>query len=202
MAKNQYHHGDLAETLVKATRDLLRSKPPTSISLREVAKIAGVSHGAPAHHFGGKAGLFTAVAIAGHHSLATALEDCLVGVSGAEKRLFETGKAYIQFAVEQPAYFSIMFQTELLNAEDGAYTTARAKPKSVLRQCIKDSASAERLDERQLNGVLVALWSQVHGFAQLWLTGNLGDPNDTALLQQLSLDMLGSLSVAPHINCE
>src|SRR6266536_5182875 len=74
MAKRAYHHGDLRRALLVAAVEVIEESGPAALSLRDLARRAGVSHAAPQHHFGDKAGLLTAVAAEGYRRLATALE--------------------------------------------------------------------------------------------------------------------------------
>ena len=116
--KHKYHHGDLANSLVTATVSLLQTRGVAQLSLREVARAAGVSHGAPAHHFGDKAGLLTAVAIQGYRLLAAQLmESQTLPGRTREQRLLDAGFAYIQFALSQTAYFTVMFQPALTRGD-------------------------------------------------------------------------------------
>ena len=191
--KHKYHHGDLADALVDATLTLLARKGPALLSLREVARVAGVSHGAPAHHFGDKAGLLTAVALQGHQLLAERLSESQVQNQSSEARLQAAGEAYIRFAVTKPAHFSIMFQPDLINPDDPAYRAAGAASFRVLESCVRALLSPSHGDDGSINATVVALWSQVHGFASLWLAGNFGDPDDLDLLETLIEDTLTSL---------
>ncbi len=192
--KKSYHHGDLAGALVEATLSLLAVKGPALLSLREVARVAGVSHGAPAHHFGDKAGLLTAVATEGHKLLAVALTESQLGNQTEVQRLLAAGDAYIRFAASHPAHFSIMFQSDLINRQNADYIAASAVAKGVLEQSVRALAGDKAIDDRKLNATVIALWSQVHGFAKLWLAGNFGDPGDMALLDELLADMLTSIT--------
>lgn len=65
METSSYHHGDLRRAIIDAALDVIREFSPAAVSLRDLARRAGVSHAAPAHHFGDKAGLLTAVAVQG-----------------------------------------------------------------------------------------------------------------------------------------
>ena len=193
--KQKYHHGDLAESLVRATISLLNEKGPAGISLREVARRAGVSHGAPAHHFGDKAGLLTAVAIDGHRLLGQALEASLTEGEQAFERLLAAGAAYIRFAVTHSAFFSIMFQSELLNSKDVEYRVALQAARSVLERCVSELAGDKEIDAEQMEFTTMALWSQVHGFSSLWLAGNFGDAKNLEALDAMIERMLRSLRV-------
>jgi AcrR family transcriptional regulator len=188
--KRKYHHGDLAVSLIQAAVLLLREKGPASLSLREVARVAGVSHGAPAHHFGGKTGLLTAVATEGHDLLAAALRKSQAEKKTPMSRLAAAGKAYVKFAISQPAYFSIMFQFELIDCDEPEFIKASFLPKQILEKCVRELECNISADERQIQSMVISRWSQVHGFATLWLMGNFGNPDDTALLELLLSDMM------------
>ncbi len=170
---------------------LLNIKGPALLSLREVARVAGVSHSALAHHFGDKAGLLTAVAVAGHKLLTLQLNTSQSSQQDTGQRLAATGEAYIRFAVMHPAHFSIMFQSDLINLQHPDYVAACGTSRAVLEQCVLDLADGAHAGDHEINATVVALWSQVHGFADLWLAGNFGDPTDMSLLQNLLDDLLG-----------
>lgn len=190
--KDTYHHGDLASTLIRATIGLLAAKGPESISLREVARIAGVSHGAPAHHFGGKSGLLLAVAIDGHQLLAESLEQAIKRKRTPITQLTAAGEAYILFAIAHPGHFSIMFQSEHIDRTSRDYQKAIARTKGCLQLCVASLPNTPN-QEAKRNAIVTALWSQVHGFSTLWMAGNFGDPTDKKLLAKLLPEMLSSI---------
>ena len=127
--------------------------------------------------------------------LATMLNNSQENLTGAEARLLASGEAYVRFAVQQPGYFSIMFQTDLINPQDPEYVAARSISRDVLEQSVRDLMTQNDVSEQKINATVIALWSQVHGFASLWLAGNFGDPDDAALLDSLLVDMLHSLKL-------
>ncbi|WP_091348368.1 TetR/AcrR family transcriptional regulator [Micromonospora rhizosphaerae] len=158
-----YHHGDLRRALLGAAVEAIGESGPTALSLRDLARRAGVSHAAPAHHFGDKAGLLTALAVEGFDLLADAL-----GRAGDD--LLEIGVAYVRFAVDHQAHFEVMFRPELYRADDPQVVAARTRAGEALRGGLSalPARSAAEPDRDAL-----AAWSIVHGFATLWLAGAL-----------------------------
>lgn len=198
----QYHHGDLAETLISTTVQLLQEKGAGNLSLREVARIAGVSHGAPAHHFTDKTGLLTAVAIQGQERLAEKLEQSQVGIKNPIERLITAGEAYVRFALSHPGHFDVMFQKEMITAEDPDFKLASAKARQVLETAIRDLALLQAKNNQpsahRIEATLAALWSQVHGFSLLWQSGNFGNPDDQEHLTKLLREVL--TGIAPRLD--
>jgi AcrR family transcriptional regulator len=197
--KTKYHHGDLANSLVAATVSLLETRGLAQLSLREVAREAGVSHAAPAHHFGDKSGLLTAVAIEGYKLLEEALLASQTPEGRSpEQRLLDAGYAYIQFALSRTAYFEVMFRPALTNSEDPEYISSSQAARNILEVCVRDllleQHPLKKYPEQQIQAIVIALWSQVHGFANLWLAGNLGDITDTVRRDMVVLEVLSSLT--------
>ncbi|GLY67184.1 TetR/AcrR family transcriptional regulator [Amycolatopsis taiwanensis] len=155
-----YHHGDLRRTLLATAVEVIAESGPATLSLRELARRAGVSHAAPAHHFGDKAGLLTALATQGFDLLAEEL-------AAAGPDLHETGVAYIRFAIGHRAHFEVMFRPELYHADDPEVTAARARATAILAE----RAAAVVGDTADSRAARLAAWSIAHGFAALWLGG-------------------------------
>lgn len=160
-SRRPYHHGDLRRAILAAALDVIAADGPSSLSLRDLARRAGVSHAAPAHHFKDRTGLLTAIAAEGFGLLATALREAA--------DLKEAGVRYVRFAREHPAHFQVMFAPELLRADDLELTTGRALAGDALREAVS-GVHPEGVDPR-LAGV--AAWSLAHGFATLLLGRNL-----------------------------
>ncbi|WP_190813331.1 TetR/AcrR family transcriptional regulator [Saccharopolyspora pogona] len=172
MSKIGYHHGDLRRTIVAAAIEAIGDSGLDGWSLRELARRAGVSHAAPAHHFGDKSGVLTAIAVEGFTLLADALE-------AAEPDLLDMGLAYVSFAVTYPAHFGVMFQPGLYRDDDEAVQKAEARAGDVLRA----GARAVTVPPSGPEHTTLAAWSIVHGFANLWLSGALRMPADTDPVQ-------------------
>ncbi|WP_406372465.1 TetR/AcrR family transcriptional regulator [Streptomyces sp. NBC_00647] len=158
-----YHHGDLRRAILGAALDVIAVEGPSALSLRDLARRAGVSHAAPAHHFKDRTGLLTAIAAEGYGLLATALD--------AADDLRDAGVRYVRFAREHPAHFQVMFSPELLRENDVELTAARALAGERLRAAVSALPSDGRGPDARLAGV--AAWSLAHGFATLLLSHNL-----------------------------
>src|SRR5258708_6472405 len=117
-----YHHGDLRPTLLRAAVEAIGEVGPAAMSLREVARRAGVSHAAAAYHFGDKAGLLTAVAARGYRMLTEELR----GARDTGRSFLEVGVAYVRFAVSHRAHFEVMYRPELYRPDDAEVREARA----------------------------------------------------------------------------
>jgi AcrR family transcriptional regulator len=175
-----YHHGDLRRTLLAAAVDAIAESGPTALSLRDLARRAGVSHAAPAHHFGDNAGLLTALAAQGYDLLADALDTARERTGS----LLEIGVAYVRFAVDHRAHFDVMFRPDLYAADDAELVTAQGRATAALAAAVATlpAESAPTGQEAFLAGL--SAWSIVHGFATLWLSGalppDLGDDPEEA----------------------
>ncbi|MET7436247.1 TetR/AcrR family transcriptional regulator [Streptomyces sp. NPDC004082] len=162
----RYHHGDLRRAILSAALDVIAADGPSALSLRDLARRAGVSHAAPAHHFRDRTGLLTALAAEGFALLADALAEA------ADLR--DAGVRYVRFAREHPAHFQVMFTPGLLREGDLELTTARALAGERLRAAVAAVPSEGRGTDARLAGV--AAWSLAHGFATLLLGHNLDGP--------------------------
>ena len=165
MPKDVYHHGDLRAALLAATAEQIATNGVDSVSLRDLARRVGVSHAAPAHHFGDRRGLLTELAVEGFDLLAAELE-------AASADLREAALAYVRFALRHPGHFSVMFRRDLLKVDDSRLVESRNRSGSVLEAGIAGTLPEELTPQRRRDAQLAA-WSLVHGFASLWLEGAL-----------------------------
>ena len=162
-----YHHGDLPRALLEAAVHAIAEVGPAAVSLRDLARRTGVSHAAPAHHFGDKAGLLTAVAADGFRRLAVTLRDTYEATGS----FLEVGVAYVGFAVTHRAHFEVMFRPELYRTDDPELVRAREQARALLYPPAAEfTNSADGGDDVRAG---LAAWSLVHGLATLWLNHNL-----------------------------
>lgn len=162
-----YHHGDLRAAVLSAAVDVITERGAANVSLRDLARRAGVSHAAPAHHFGDKAGVLTAVAVEGFDLLADALTAALERAGS----FLDMGVAYVTFAVAHRAHFEVMFRPDLYHPDDPDLLAARERAGAALAGGVGSLGARATADDARLSGL--AAWSLVHGFATLWLAGGL-----------------------------
>lgn len=165
-----YHHGDLKVAILTQAAALVAERGADGISLRELARAAGVSHAAPAHHFTDRRGLFTALATEGFELLAAALTD-------ARPQFIDAAKAYVRFALDHPGHYEVMFDKSLYDDTDpdlvAASSAAGAELNRGVGTLVDPKAAADPA------GAALAAWSLVHGFSMLWLNDAIdtaGDP--------------------------
>jgi len=104
------HHGDLRRALLDAALALVAETSVQAVSMRAVARRAGVSSGAPYHHFADKAALIAAVATEGFHALRVAQEEATRSCTSADDTLRQMATTYVRFAVAHRTHYQLMFQ--------------------------------------------------------------------------------------------
>ena len=180
-----YHHGDLKRALLTAVEDIVRDKGIEALTLREAARRAGVSHGAPLHHFRDKRGLLTAFAVAGSRKLERCVRRALAGIDPRDHaaRLTAVGMGYLDFALRHGAHFRIVFRPELLDGADPDLEQARAAAGHTLDEVLMAARDAGSLSPNDYDRVRLASWSIAHGFASLAAEGAFG-PVPRAVLRE------------------
>jgi|SRR5690606_1574047 len=165
-----YHHGALREALLEAAAGLLQEQGVERFTLRECARRAGVSHAAPAHHFGDARGLLTALAARGFERLTALMQQhCAHAPDEPAAQLRAVGQAYIEFALANRAHFQLMFRHDRLARDDAALQEAGAAAFEQLRSALTRYMQAQGREREDLSGRLLLAWSVVHGFATLVL---------------------------------
>jgi AcrR family transcriptional regulator len=187
-----YHHGQLRRALLDAAVEEVHRVGASSVSMRNVARRAGVSHAAPVHHFGDKAGLFTAIATEGFE-LAV---EMIAPAARSASAFLDGGAAYILFALDHPGHYQVMFRPDLYHPEDPGLRAARDAAFDLLHRSAVDSLPPE--PEADAADLALVGWSLTHGFATLLLTGNLEDRvgtlEDTTQRWLRGLALLGAIA--------
>jgi AcrR family transcriptional regulator len=171
-SSSSYHHGDLQDALIAATEEILAVQGAEGFTLREAARRAGVSPGAPSHHFGNASGLLTEVAIRGYLELAHALKKAATEKASAKERLHGQGLAYVRFALRYPGRFRLMFSNSRLLSDDQRLSAAAKSAYLELKSTIADIVGRAPED---IEIASIGAWSAVHGFATLALEGKFGN---------------------------
>lgn len=108
-SRTSYHHGDLRAAVLRRAEETLRESGPDSLSLRQLARDVGVSHGAPSRHFPDKQALLDALALVGFDRLGAVFTDASAEGGAFPDRLRALARAYLRFAVDNPALLALMF---------------------------------------------------------------------------------------------
>lgn len=163
-----YHHGDLQKALVEAADRVLERDGPSALSLRAVAREAGVSPAAPYHHFKDKEELINAVAKRGFEMLAETMNKAVEGKTTYRERILAIGVAYVCFARDHPAMYHIMYDADrrrdfrsngVARSQSSAYMLARE-----LRERQAEEHGIAPLD---VELATIAGWCAAHGLAEM-----------------------------------
>jgi AcrR family transcriptional regulator len=173
-SKRTYHHGDLRRTLIATALKLAEEQDISTLTLREVARRAGVTHSAPYHHFPTKESLLAALAEDGFRVLYTEqLQAAAKAGPNPRDRLQALGTAYVRFAVNHRAHFRVMYRSNPEGWMDyPAVLEASQLSFVLLTTTAEETRKAAGLDVDLLELALAA-WSVVHGLATLWVDGPL-----------------------------
>jgi AcrR family transcriptional regulator len=169
-----YHHGNLKEALLRAALELIAQKGPAGFTFAEAARWAGVSPAAPYRHFRDRDELLENVALRGFRqfeaALARAWDDGRPDVFSAFDRL---GKAYLEFARDEPAYYSAMFEAGILVAGNPELREVGERAFAVLRAAA-EKLCAQAPAQGRPPALMVALhiWAMSHGIASLFGRGD------------------------------
>lgn len=165
-----YHHGALREALLDATEALLGESGLEGFTLRECARRAGVSHGAPAHHFGDLRGLLTAFAAQSFDQLEALTRSYMDAAQpGVYERLVANGLAYLDYALTHPARFRLMFRSERLDYGSEALRCSATLVFGHFESCMRAVLMAAGRPESDLTACTTLAWTMVHGLATLML---------------------------------
>jgi AcrR family transcriptional regulator len=158
--------------VLKAAVELMNRQGLAALSMREVARRAGVSHQAPYHYFENREAILAAIAEEGFKKFNTVLESA----SGrdATSRLVAAGRIYVDFALSHSAHFHVMFRPELVDLRK--YPSARAEASrgfGILQSLVNGLVKEKLLPARLAGGMTILTWSFVQGLSELLLEGPL-----------------------------
>lgn len=182
-----YHHGDLRAAAVAAAVAEVEEVGISAASMRRIARRAGVTHAALAHHFAHKTGLFTAVATEGFRRMAEAIEPAASGDRG----FLCGGAEYVRFALENRGFYEVLFRPYLCHQDDRDLKQARTAAFDILygtaRRSLASVCDADTLTDADVASLVIAGWSMFHGYATLLATENLADRPSGDILRGVEL---------------
>jgi len=192
-------HEGLSKALIQAAEAEIAENGIGAVSLRAIARRVGVSHQAPGHFFRDRSGLLTALAVDGFHRLIahmTNTRQALPSDASVADQMTAVGVAYITFADQQPAVFSLMMRPELHNQDDQELVRARVACYSVLLETVA-SARAEGWGRGHSDEQLaMASWALVHGAVTLWQGGDLAIFYPDSSIEEVARHVTGVLASA------
>ncbi|MFL7871169.1 MAG: TetR/AcrR family transcriptional regulator [Anaerolineales bacterium] len=193
MAATPYHHGDLKNALIKAGTEILASEGLGGLSLRKVAKQAGVSHAAPYAHFKDKQALIAAISTEGFKQLHSQIESVKKTYqANPGSLLIETAWAYVQFALNEPDRFKLMFSSALEKEKEYPdFVEISQKNFRQLVDIVEICQGANILKSGDSELIALSVWGTVHGFVSLLLEGQISHSVlEKAPLKEILIDII------------
>jgi AcrR family transcriptional regulator len=168
--KQSYHHGDLRHALLQAALSLVAERSVAELSLREVARRAGVTYAAPYHHFADKAALLAAVACEGFEGLSADLEKAAARRTSLRTELLAMAEAYVAFAIANPSHYRVMFLPETkVSSESEALRVAGDRAFGLLLERVARARPEAPPRERLV--LATTVWAALHGLSLLAMDG-------------------------------
>ncbi|MER7986861.1 TetR/AcrR family transcriptional regulator [Streptomyces noursei] len=174
-----HSENSLRERLVDVGVELVLTEGSASLGLREIARRAGVSHGAPRRYFPTHHALLSAIARRGFADLGTEFTAALAAATTPRAQLQAVARAYVRYARERRGMFELMFRHDLLDSTPHASDPPRLRESTLplfervaalVAQC---RAERDQAAEEPPTVTAAALWANLHGVAQLWAWGSL-----------------------------
>jgi AcrR family transcriptional regulator len=176
-----YHHGALRDALLQAAERVLERDGLAGLTLRAVAREAGVSHAAPTHHFGDLTGLLSELAAIGYRMFNAAMVAARNSETHLPMKGMANAKAYVAFAQAHPGIYSLMFRNEKIDMTRPSLHEAASASFAGLARGVgasrQEKIPGETLEALSLDqaAAIAGAWSLVHGFTMLLLDGRLRD---------------------------
>jgi AcrR family transcriptional regulator len=188
-----YHHGNLRRVLLDTAVRVIEKDGVAAVSLHALTKRAGVSSGAPYHHFASREQLLAAVALEGFELLVEEMHRAVIGCERDPAAYLEgLGRAYIRFAISHRGHFRVMFRAELRahlgKGQGGVVDQALTLLQRAIARC-QDAGLVPAGDPRSL--VLLA-WSTVHGASDLWIDSSLSEDQLVSNAEELVDSVAGT----------
>src|SRR4051794_37672270 len=164
--RTSYHHGALRDELIRACVALIEAEGIGAVSLRRVARAAGVSPGAPYHHFADRSALLTAISKQGYQQLSEELRAARAQAADPMRALGALVETYVRYAQRQPAHFQLMFRPELCQLDKDPDASAAADQAfQVLAEVVDDCQRAGDAPAGDPAALVAMVWAIAHGIA-------------------------------------
>ena len=192
---------DLRQEVLKASLALIEEGGLARLSMREVARKAGVSHQAPYHYFADREAILAAIAGEGFAKLGGSLTRAAGGDADPRKAVGAMGRAYVEFALKHPAYFQVMFRADAVALEN--HPEAREMEDKAFEGLVAGigKALSDQPGEVQRK-IAIACWALVHGLATLILEGTLARKVRVpkAKQKQLADEVIGTFAMLMRLD--
>ena len=196
-SKQAYHHGDLKRALLDAAMTVIAERGTAQLTLRGIAREAGVSHAAPYRHFASKTELIGSVAAQAFWSLSEYLDQRLAPLNSPLEKFETLGLAYVEFAAQDHARFQLMFGSELPPKEDHEeLKEASDSTYQRLAHIVKDCQAQGLLRSGDPESLALTAWSLSHGLAVLVVDKQVSVRDDADLekmVRQAAADLFSGL---------
>lgn len=182
-----YHHGNLGPALEDAALELMRTQGHASLSLREVARRAGVSHNAPYHHFGDRTALLKRLSERGMAELLDAMREEREASAGRDPRAaaVRIGSTYVHYAAQHPERFRLIYDPEV--CVPGSPSEAMAPLIGGVEALLAETTAslAPGAEPQVIAALTTAVWAAVHGLAELVVAGHISEAEARPALEAL-----------------
>jgi AcrR family transcriptional regulator len=197
MQARRYHHGDLRAALLASAERVLRERGPSELSLRELAREAGVSHAAPSRHFKDKQALLDALAQEGFDRMDAALRNAVTeaGPSFAD-RITALARAYVAFATGNAVLLDLMYTVKHDAAASPELTAASRRLGELAFSLLTEAQARGEIPPGPVEAIGLPVFSTLHGFADLAINGTLTPDDVTAGLTPVVSYMLRGCGLA------
>jgi AcrR family transcriptional regulator len=173
-ANKSYHHGDLRNALLHTAEEILETQGIGSLTLRATARKVGVTHTAPANHFGDLTGLLSELAADGFRRFTEELQAASESAAPDPRaRGRAVATAYCNFARQHPGLFTLMFRHDRLDTTRPSLKEAIEGSRNALRSMVAERSPDVSFSPLEAAARATALWSLIHGFSTLLLEGRL-----------------------------